>query len=142
MTMLWGNRIGLRPFTESLTDAEIMCIYRWSKDPAVLRWSGGSSIQLTFGEFAERLRGEQLHPLDNHCALYFFAPGQFNAEWKNNRRVGVFAIDWDELAGELGIVIGELDAWDKHYGREAVVLFCTISMNHRARPDQPLHLCR
>lgn len=121
--MLWGSHIGLQSFADGLTDAEIACVDRWSKDPAVLRWSGGMSTELTLDEFGDRLRGEQRNPLDNRLAFFIFTrPFNSTPREKIIGRIGVFAIDWDKRAGELGIVIGEPEAWDKHYGREAVAL--------------------
>lgn len=123
MTMLWGNRVGLRPFADELTDAEIAQVYRWSKDTTVLRWSGGSPTELTLAEFGERLRGEQQHPLDNRMAFFIFTralDATQNATMIG--RIGIFAIDWEKREGELGIVIGEPTAWGKHLGREAVTL--------------------
>jgi RimJ/RimL family protein N-acetyltransferase len=121
--MLWGNRIGLRPFADELTDDEIAQVYRWSKDTLVLRWSGGSPTELTLAEFGERLRSEQQHPLDNRIAFFIFTRA---LDAKQNAsmigRIGIFAIDWEKHEGELGIVIGEPAAWDKHFGREAITL--------------------
>lgn len=117
MTMLWEKRVGLRPFADELTDDEIAQVYRWSKDTLVLRWSGGSPTELTLTEFGERLRGEQLYPLDNRIAFFIFT-----RDAKMIGRIGIFAIDWEKRKGELGIVIGEPAAWDKHFGREAVTL--------------------
>lgn len=117
MTMLWGNRVGLRSFTDHLTDAEIAQVYRWSRDTTVLRWSGGVPTELTLAEFNERLRGEQIHPLDNRMTFFIFTRDAVMIG-----RIGIFAIDWDKREGELGIVIGDTNAWDKHFGREAVVL--------------------
>lgn len=123
MTMLWGQRIGLRPFTDDLTDAEIASVYRWSKDTTVLRWSGGTPAELTLAEFGERLRGEQQHPLDQRLTFFIFTrPPDSMHPPSMIGRIGVFAIDWDKRTGELGIVIGEPAVWDKHYGREAVTL--------------------
>jgi RimJ/RimL family protein N-acetyltransferase len=114
---LWATTIGLLPFEEPLTDAEIARVYRWSKDESVLRWSGGIPTELSFPEFAERLRNEQRHPLDNRIAFFIV-----NRNDELIGRIGVFAIDWNKREGELGIVIGETTEWNKGYGRQAIRL--------------------
>lgn len=117
MTIFWNDHIGLRPFEEPLTDAEIEKIYRWSRDDAVLRWSGGSPTDLPLNEFKSRIRSDQQTTLTHRRAyLIVLRNGSIIG------RVGVFAIDPEKHEGELGIAIGEPAQWDKGYGREAVGL--------------------
>ena len=42
MTIIWGDKIGLRRFEDPLTEEEIARVHRWSSDENVLRWSGGT----------------------------------------------------------------------------------------------------
>jgi len=42
MTMIWGEKTGLRRFEDRMSDAEIARLYQWSQDEEALRWSGGS----------------------------------------------------------------------------------------------------
>lgn len=117
MVMLWGAHVGLRPFEEPLTDEQAARVYRWSNNPELLRWSGGTPTDLTFEEFRERLKSERRNAW-NHRRMFFIVTlaGELIG------RIGVFAIDWDRLEGELGIIIGEPAEWNKGYGREAVGL--------------------
>jgi len=116
-TILWGKRIGLQPFEQILTDAQIARVYAWSRDEDVLRWSGGSATDLSFDEFRTRLREDQQHPLDNRLAFFILT-----REGQLIGRIGVFMIDWSKREGELGIVIGQASEWNKGYGREAIGL--------------------
>ena len=36
MDMIWGDKISLRPFEETLTDEEIERVFRWTSDENVL----------------------------------------------------------------------------------------------------------
>lgn len=117
MTITWGNQIGLRPFVDPVTDAEIERIYRWSNDAQVLQWSGGVPTELTLKEFANRLRNDQRNPSGFRLAYFIvLRSGDIIG------RVGCFAIDWDKRTGELGIAIGEPIQWGRGYGRQAIDL--------------------
>jgi len=117
MTITWGNQIGLRPFDDPVTDAEIERVYRWNKDSEVLQWSGGVPTELTLKEFADRLRSDQKNPSGYRLAYFIVLPsGEIIG------RVGCFAIDWDKRTGELGIAIGEPTQWGRGYGRQAIDL--------------------
>ncbi len=115
MTILWGDKIGLRRFEDPLTEEEISRVHHWSSDENVLRWSGGTPTELTFEEFRERLLGDHGYTPANRRAFFIITPvGELIG------RIGCFAIDWDKHEGELGIVIGESAAWDQGYGRDAI----------------------
>jgi RimJ/RimL family protein N-acetyltransferase len=116
MNVIWNNHIGLRPFEEPLTDAEIEKIYRWSSDDQVLRWSGGSPTELSLNEFRHRIRTDQSNLIQRRAFIILLRPGEIIG------RVGVFAIDSDKREAELGIAIGEPSQWGKGYGREAIRL--------------------
>ena len=130
MTMIWGEKIGLRPFEDALTDAEIARVYHWSGDESVLRWSGGVPTDLTLEEFGSRLRSERgYRPVNRRAFLIITREGELIG------RVGCFAIDWQKRTAELGIVIGESTAWGKGYGRDAVNtlllhMFETTTLQH------------
>lgn len=121
MTIIWGDKIGLRPFEDPLTEEEIARVYRWSSDENVLRWSGGTPTELTLAEFRERLLGEHGYVPDNRRAFFIITrPFGSTQGGELIGRIGCFAIDWDRKDGELGIVIGESTAWDQGYGRDAI----------------------
>ncbi len=117
MTILWGDGIGLRSFTDPLSDEEAARLYRWSCDPQVLRWSGGLPTDLSLREFCERLRNDQLDFLDQRRVYLILT-----REQRLIGRIGLFAIDWARGDGELGIVIGEPTEWGRGYGRRAITL--------------------
>ncbi len=123
MSIIWGEQIGLRPFEDPISDAEAARVYAWSTDSELLRWSGGVPTELSFEEFRHRLRGDSAH-LPNHRRAFFIVTRSANSAHPSELigRIGIFAIDWDTLQGELGIVIGEPAQWNKGYGRAAVTL--------------------
>ena len=111
----WGEKTGLRPFQDSLNDAEIAQVYQWSCDPEILRWSGGTPLALTLAEFAERLRHDaQNPPADRRMFFIVTRAGEMIG------RIGCFALDESARAGELGVVIGKREFWDRGYGRDSV----------------------
>ena len=130
MTIIWGERVYLRPFEDDLTDEEIARVYHWSSDEQVLRWSGGAPTDLTLEEFSSRLRGERGYRPVNRRAFLIVT-----RECKLIGRVGCFAIDWQKQTAEMGIVIGESSAWGKGRGRDAINtllghIFATTTLKH------------
>jgi RimJ/RimL family protein N-acetyltransferase len=116
MAIIWGDKVGLRPFEDPLTDQEIDRVFRWSGDAEVLRWSGGTPTDLTQREFRERLRSDHtITPTNRRSFFIVTRRGELIG------RIGCFAIDWTLRQGELGIVIGERAYWSQGYGRDAVV---------------------
>lgn len=111
----WGNKTGLRPFEDPLTDAESARVYRWSRDEELLRWSGGSPTDLTLEEFREQLRREHNRAPSERRAFFLVTRGG-----ELIGRAGCFAIDHKKKQGELGILIGERAYWGKGVGRDAV----------------------
>lgn len=107
-----------------MTDAEMHKLYEWSRDEEVLRWSGGSPTDLSETEFREHLHAERLYGPTNRRAFLVFAAPDHAPEAREPLtligRLGVFGIDWDKAEGELGIVIGEKEYWNRGYGRDAV----------------------
>ena len=129
MTIIWGDKIGLRPFEDAMTDEEIARVYRWTSDENVLRWSGGVPTDLTFHEFRERLLGERGYtPANRRAFLIVTRPFDASSTLSTSSaqggeligRIGCFAIDWDKKEAEMGIVIGESASWGQGYGRDAV----------------------
>lgn len=110
-----GKQVGLRPFEEVISDAEIARIYRWSGDQTVLRWSGGTPTELSFPEFREHLLRDFETRWDNRLVFLIVTN-----DGTLIGRIGIFAIDWNKHEGELGIAIGESAYWGQGYGRDAV----------------------
>lgn len=117
MAIIWGNRIGLRPFTDPISDDEVAHLYRWCRDENLLQWSGGEPTELTLEEFHERLHHDQQDWFDQRRIFFIITRTQ-----ELLGRIGCFAIDWERGDAELGIVIGEAREWGKGYGREAITL--------------------
>jgi RimJ/RimL family protein N-acetyltransferase len=115
MAIIWGDTIGLRPFEDPVSDAEAERVFRWSRDEAVLHWSGGVATELTLDEFRDHLRGERWHAPINRRAFFILTRAN-----ELIGRIGVFAMDREQRDGELGIIIGEPTQWGKQYGRDAV----------------------
>lgn len=114
----WGEKTGLRPFEDNLSDAEIERVYRWSRDQDILQWSGGAPIELTLAEFSERIRHESQHPPSDRRMFFIVT-----REGEMIGRIGCFALDERGKEGELGIVIGEREFLDNGYGRDAITTF-------------------
>jgi len=111
---IWGDRIGLRPVKDTLTDAEVERVYKWRRDEAILRWSGGTPTDFALGEFRDHLRRERWHAEPNRRVFYIVTrTGELIGH------VGLSTIDWTRSEGEFGIVIGEPEYWGKGYGRDA-----------------------
>lgn len=116
MTLIYGAKTCLRRFEDRMSDAEIARLYDWSRDPELLRLSGGTVTELDFEEFREHVRGERLYGPTNRRMFLIFA--RENLELIG--RTGIFAIDWNQRQAEFGIIIGERAYQDRGYGRDAV----------------------
>ncbi|HZQ07496.1 MAG TPA: GNAT family N-acetyltransferase [Anaerolineae bacterium] len=116
MSYIYGTKTQLRRFEDRMSDAEIARLYEWSRDPELLRWSGGTPTELSQDEFREHVRGERLYGPTNRRMYLVFA----REDMALIGRIGVFAIDWNKRDAELGIVIGERAYWNRGYGRDAV----------------------
>jgi len=128
-----GTKTALRPFEDSLTDAEITRIYGWSRDPKVLQWSGGAPLELAFAEFTERIRREsQNPPRDRRMFFITTTDGELIG------RIGCFAMDENAREGELGVVIGERAFWDQGFGRDAIAT--TLRFLFETTPLERIHL--
>lgn len=130
MALIYGTKTFLRRFEDRMSDAEIARLYEWSRDPELLRLSGGTVTELDWEEFREHVRGERLFGPTNRRMFLIFA--RENLELVG--RTGIFAIDWNQRQAELGIVIGERAYQNHGYGRDAVSallhhLYTTSSLN-------------
>jgi RimJ/RimL family protein N-acetyltransferase len=116
MALLYGTKTFLRRFEDRMSDAEIARLYAWSRDPELLRLSGGTVTELDAEEFREHVRGERLYGPTNRRMFLIFA--RENLELIG--RTGIFGIDWNQRQAELGIVIGERAYQNRGYGRDAI----------------------
>lgn len=130
MALVYGEKVFLRRFEDRMSDAEIARLYEWSRDPELLRWSGGTRTELTEEEFRDHVRGERLYGPTNRRMFLLFARDTLELIG----RLGIFAIDWNRREAEMGVVIGERAYQNRGYGRDAVRtllqhLFTTSSLN-------------
>lgn len=113
---LRGDRVALRPYAGGFDEEELRVLFRWARDREILSLSGGIPIEMPYARFRDLFLaqlprrnggGEELYAvLDEHGRLI--------------GRTGLFRIGGRPRSAELGIVIGERDAWGRGYGRDAV----------------------
>jgi RimJ/RimL family protein N-acetyltransferase len=116
--LIYGSRALLRSYEAGFSEDELARLYRWSRDPEVLRWSGGSPVAMSFADFKHVLHKDQLHP-DLSRVIY----GILTLGGELIGRIGYFDIEPQRRQAELGVVIGEKEYWGLGYGRDAV---CTL----------------
>ncbi len=113
--LIRGERVILRPYEAGFTESELYCLYQWSRDETVLRWSGGTALSMSFEEFKLAFHSEL--ECEDHYGRNFSlltANGEFIG------RLGYYHIDHRRGEAELGIVIGEKAYWGRGYGTDAV----------------------
>jgi RimJ/RimL family protein N-acetyltransferase len=130
MAVIYGEKVFLRRFEDRMSDAEIARLYEWSRDEELLRQSGGTRTELNEGEFRDHVRGERLYGPTNRRMFLLFARDTLALIG----RIGIFAVDWDRRAAEMGVVIGDRAYQNRGYGRDATRtllhhLFTTSSLN-------------
>lgn len=121
--MIRGERVSLRPFRRE----DLPRLRRWYDDGDVMQYWGERMPLLAEGQFeADLAPGGRFTSFENS--------GSFCIWDETERPIG--RIDYDGSAmrdrrAQLGILIGEKDAWDQGYGSEAVVLLLNWLFNHR-----------
>jgi RimJ/RimL family protein N-acetyltransferase len=116
MVVAWGDRIGLQPFEDDLTNEQVERVYHWSCDTELLALSGGTPLEISLPEFRDQLRSDRSYGPSNRRSFFIVTrSGELIG------RIGCFAIDWNTREGELGIVIGEHAFWGQGYGRDAIM---------------------
>lgn len=113
---LRGQSVTLRPYAAGFDEAELRALYRWSRDQGIVQLSGGRTLDVTFERFRE-LFEDQLHRHNTSHEQLFAV---LDAAGRIIGRAGLFAIDPRKGRAELGIVIGDRDAWGMGYGRDTV----------------------
>jgi RimJ/RimL family protein N-acetyltransferase len=110
-SFLIGERLYLRP----LEEADIPTCLRWINDPEVTRTL---MMYRPLNELREREWFQGQYKDDHNIILAITLKEQD----RHIGNVGLHRIDWKNREGELGIMIGEKDEWDKGYGSEAISL--------------------
>ena len=126
MSMIYGERIRMRATERN----DVKTFYNWVNDPEVTRYL---SLYLPlsivdeenwFNAMSQRPQSEKTLSIEIHN----------ESGWKLIGNCVVFDIDTVARSGELGIMLGEKDEWNKGYGTEAMKLllrhcFNTLNFN-------------
>ena len=121
--MIRGERISLRPFRRE----DLPALRRWFDDGEVMQYWGNSSPLVP-----EHMFEDDLAPGGRFTK--FGAEGYFCLCDETGRPIGWLSyngLHHRHCAPELGILIGEKDAWNKGYGPEAIVLLLGWLFTHR-----------
>ena len=121
--MIRGDRISLRPFRRE----DLPALRRWFDDGEVMQYWGNSSPLVP-----EHMFEDDLAPGGRFTK--FEADGYFCMCDETGRPIGWLSyngLHHRHCAPELGILIGEKDAWNKGYGPEAIILLLGWLFNHR-----------
>src|SRR6476660_5718214 len=121
--MIVGTRVTLRPWSAD----DLPALRRWHDDPEVMRYWGDRFPIVAAHEFETDLA-------PNGRFTQFGENGYFCICDETGRAIG--RIDYEgfsipERTAELGILIGERDAWSAGYGTEAIALLLDWLFNDR-----------
>ena len=126
MSMVYGERVRLRATERD----DVKKFYCWVNDPDVTRYL---SLYLPMSTVDEENWFDAMTKRDQSEKPLVIEIRDGN-EWKTIGNCVVFGIDSVSRLGELGIMLGEKDEWDKGYGTEAMHLlvrhcFDTLNLN-------------
>lgn len=121
--MIRGERVSLRPFRQE----DLPSLRRWFDDGEVMRYWGNSSPLVSEHAFEADLAPDGRF-------TKFEENGYFCICDESGRPIGRVeyeGLSSEDRSAELGILIGEKDAWNKGYGPEAIVLLLDWLFNQR-----------
>jgi RimJ/RimL family protein N-acetyltransferase len=126
MSMIYGERVRLRATERD----DVKKFYDWVNDPDVTRYL---SLYLPMSTVDEENWFDAMTKRDQNEKTLVIEVRNGN-EWKTIGNCGVFGIDYVSRFGELGIMLGEKDEWNKGYGTEVMLLlvrhcFDTLNFN-------------
>lgn len=114
-----GERTRLRPASWGFSEEELRRRYRWSYDDVLQYWSGSIPGGRSFSHFASTV-GQRDWPDDGKRASYAILNRHDN---ELMGMVSCYNIDRRTGTGEIGIYLGEKDAWGHGYGTDALIAF-------------------
>ncbi len=110
--MLLGSKIGLRP----LQGDDVWVLYRWFNDPRVRDALGSQHDLFPVSMDEEKKRVEEDINASDRKAFII-------VKLEDNNPIGLILltdIDPRNATAQLNITIGEVDQWDKGYGRDSI----------------------
>jgi len=126
MSVIYGERVRLRAAERK--DVNRFCV--WVNDPEVTRYL---SLYLPMSTVDEENWFDSMTKRDQSEKTLVVEVRDGDV-WKMIGNCGVFGIDPVNRLGELGIMLGEKDEWNKGYGTETMTLllrhcFGTLNLN-------------
>jgi len=126
MSMIYGERVRLRATERD----DVKKFFMWVNDPDVTRYL---SLYLPMSTVDEENWFDAMTKRDQNEKTLVIEVRDGDG-WKMNGNCGVFDIDPINCMGELGIMLGEKDEWNKGYGTETMILllrhgFETLNLN-------------
>lgn len=126
MSMIYGERVRLRAAERD----DVKKFYGWVNDPDVTRYL---SLYLPMSTVDEENWFEAMTKRDQSEKTLVIEVRDGDG-WKMIGNCAVFGIDPVNRLGELGIMLGEKDEWNKGYGTETMILllrhcFDTLNLN-------------
>lgn len=108
LIMVRGARVGLGPLRRDLNET----YQRWMSDLRVLRTLGAANLPMTLESEDSWLD----HSLTDRSGVHFTVYELDRLRPIGN--TGFHEVNWPDRSATFGIVIGEVDAWNRGYGTE------------------------
>jgi RimJ/RimL family protein N-acetyltransferase len=121
--MTQGKRVSLRPFRRE----DLPRLRRWRDDGEVMQYWGERMPVLVEGWFEAHLGPGGRFTVFDQCGYFCICDD-------GGRAIGLLQYEGSarrDRRAELGVLIGEKDAWNQGYGTEAVVVLLNWLFNHQ-----------